>query len=345
MDRFTKTFVDLFQANEPVNFAACYPRHITPPGGFLNPRYFANVLRSELEVACANDELEMLPHLTGVLNCFKQLEYGVPTYFVRSEFAQAVAQTNPPKDFKFSEIKWPLDAMLFVLPTDFVLAYFGYMTPFISVVRATAGIYPDCIKLPKLEPLHPWERHADIKRLSNAVDRFISIIPCYSQESIPVDYTGAFNLSQNIGEIPACKFEDATYHEERLMNMELLPAKDQPAGDAEKEFHNKVTLFAVKLMLALTARPHVIKNGVITRAAKVIECKHPKTRDALWSPNTVGWEFKAQRPAAEPGGGGTHASPRLHWRVGHYHTVLFGQGKQERRLDWFEPCLVGAPEA
>ncbi len=36
-------------------------------------------------------------------------------------------------------------------------------------------------------------------------------------------------------------------------------------------------------------------------------------------------------------------SPRGHWRRGHFHTVLHGEGRRERRLQWFRPTLVAGP--
>jgi hypothetical protein len=38
-------------------------------------------------------------------------------------------------------------------------------------------------------------------------------------------------------------------------------------------------------------------------------------------------------------------SRKSHWRRGHFHTVLFGPGKQQRRLSWFRPTLIGGPLA
>ncbi|MBU2767236.1 hypothetical protein HAP94_13905 [Acidithiobacillus ferrivorans] len=35
------------------------------------------------------------------------------------------------------------------------------------------------------------------------------------------------------------------------------------------------------------------------------------------------------------------AHRKCHWRRGHFHTVLFGPGKQQRRLSWFRPTLIG----
>lgn len=33
---------------------------------------------------------------------------------------------------------------------------------------------------------------------------------------------------------------------------------------------------------------------------------------------------------------------RAHWRRGHWHTVLHGKGRQERRVQWFKPVFVAA---
>ncbi len=39
---------------------------------------------------------------------------------------------------------------------------------------------------------------------------------------------------------------------------------------------------------------------------------------------------------------GSHSSPRLHWRRGHWKRVAFGEGRMERRWQWIEPTLVNA---
>jgi len=333
---------------EPVTYAACYPRRIVPPAGYLNPKYYAIALRGGLEVATSS-EMRMLPHLCAMLNSFKHLELGVPTFFVHPEFAQAVAQTKPPEDFKISEIKCPLDAMLFVLPTEFSLKYFGFFVPFISVVRAAKGTYPDCVKLPPLDgtrsPLNP---------LINEADRLIICFNVVTDTVAPMDYHVVFNMEQNIGSMKTFRFYDATYWEADQFGVDInRPNPQLPSPEQDAEFHNRVNLFALNLMLTLVTRPRLVKQGQMTRKASV---KHNRSRDALWSPNTIGWDYQAARHNGAAAGG-THASPRLHWRMGHWHTVLSGpridkETKQPldvngriRKLEWFEPVLVNAPEA
>lgn len=340
-------FLTLIPEREPLTYKAIYPRRITPPGGYLNPKYFAPSLWSSIRVGF-NAEMNMLPHVTGLVNALTQLAYGVPTYFVRSEFAQAVAQTEPPDDFKFSEIKWPMPAMTFVLPTSFVLSYFGFMCPFLSISHAVVGRYPMVLKnlLPKCEmPVH------SVNVIENTVERFNIIYPVYSKSTPPVDYTGSYPLSMNVNEISTAPFQDATYMEEERLNQfgdyalnRNLP--DLPAeGEAETLFSLKVQSFAVKLMLALTAQPEFIETGSLSRPAKM---KHGRQRDELWNPNLIGWSYQAKRVGATTGASGTHASPRLHWRRGHMRNQPYGPKPWTetslKKLLWIKPVLICASE-
>jgi len=340
-------FLTELPGREPRTYKAIYPKRIVPPHGYLNPKYFTITLWSQLKVGL-EPEMTMLPHVTGVVNALLQVQHRVPTYFVRSEFAQAVAQTEPPADFKLGEIKWPLDAMLFVLPTDFVLKYFGFLCPFISITHSGLGIYPDVLKnLPDcdipLQALNP---------IDNRHERFNVIYPVYTEHGVPVDYTGSYPLSLNVNQMAAAPFADATFMEAEAMGEQVNQFRgdrsDLPNDTEERAFIDKVQAFAVKLMLALTARPNFIQIGGLSRAQKIKKGK--VVRDELWHPNLIGWEYQAQRVITKPTSGdhGTHASPRMHWRRGHMRNQPFGPkpwtDTSTKRLTWIEPVLISAPD-
>lgn len=341
------SFLTRIPTRHPQTYKAIYPRKITPPGGYLNPKYFSVSLWSALEVGF-QPEMTMLPHITGLMNALAQVQYRVPTYFVRSEFAQAVAQTEPPADFKFNEIMWPMPAMLFVLPTSFVMNYFGFMVPFLSISKADKGNFPEQFKnLPKCEmPLHA------VHPIQNRIDRFNIVYPVYGKDATPVDYTGSYPMTMNVNQIDEAPYEDATYMEEEKLMAEFgkyeldrtnpgVPAE----GEQERLFNMKVQSFAVKLMLTLTARPNFITIGTQSRKTKI---KHGRVRDEIWNPNLIGWDYKAQRPTASTDAGGTHASPRMHWRRGHMRNQPYGpkpwSETTPKRLMWIEPVLIGAAE-
>lgn len=50
-------------------------------------------------------------------------------------------------------------------------------------------------------------------------------------------------------------------------------------------------------------------------------------------------------PVSAPGSGTDRKTPRGHWRRGHFHTVLHGEGRKERRVAWFRPIPVAMPKA
>lgn len=341
------TFINELPQRQPLSYRALYPKRIVPPSGYTNPKYFSITMWSSLRVWLETN-MRMLPHITGYVNALIQMEYRVPTYFVRSEFAQAVAQTEPPEDFKFSEINWPLPAMLFVLPTDFVLRYFGFMCPFISVTKSVKGVFPAALKnLPKMEmPIEAYEP------IDNHVDRFNIVYPVYSKDHLPTDYTGSYPLTMNVNEMPSARFEDATYMEEEHLSRVLSghfdrAASDTPAeGEQEKAFTDKVQSFAVKLMLVLNACHDVIKLGGVARPEKIK--KGRRVLEELWHPNLLGWDYRAQRSVSTGGEKGTHASPRMHWRRGHMRNQPYGPkpwtDASPKRLTWIEPVLINAPD-
>jgi hypothetical protein len=63
-------------------------------------------------------------------------------------------------------------------------------------------------------------------------------------------------------------------------------------------------------------------------------------------PVWIGKDFRLDRTtrAPSPGspiGASASAPRRPHWRRGHWHTVLHGEKRQSRRMQWFQPVYVG----
>lgn len=328
---------------DPAPFSATYPRRILPPNGYLNPKYFSVTLWNSLKI-WSDTDMRMLPHITCFTNALIHIQHRVPTYFVRSEFAQVVAQTDLPVDFKLSELVWPLPAMLFVLPTEFVRRYFGYLCPFISVTKVPQGILPKVLTgLPKDVPFEKYEN------IDNKAERLNIVYPVFSDDGLPTDYTGSYPLDINFDDIKTARFEDATYLEEaQLTKLELSNHYDRestPTGEEEQKFTLKVQSFALQLLVILSACQNVITNGTLARPVSFK--KGVRVREELWNPNLIGWNYRAQR-SETTGEKGTHASPRLHWRRGHVRNQPFGPkpwtAETPKRLKWIEPVLVNAPQ-
>lgn len=63
-------------------------------------------------------------------------------------------------------------------------------------------------------------------------------------------------------------------------------------------------------------------------------------------PVWIGKDFRLDRTprattTSAPAAGGSSTSRRPHWRRRHWHTVLHGEKRQMRRMQWFQPVYVG----
>lgn len=315
-----KEFSGLIAEHVPHIWASCYPRRIIPPQGYANPKTYATSLAS-CGLMWDRPELGMLPHTVCALTALRQAQMGVPTYFVRSEFAQAVANTKLPLDFKLSELKWPLNAMLFVLPDSFVRTYFKFDIPFLSICRADKGMYPSVTDY-TWAMKHGWEINK-FNPILNEVDRMLIHFPCYFSKDLPCDYSGSWPLTLDLSVIKGADFIDATVYERSLVPFKVPETEGAPTPEQEKELQEKVTVFAIKLMLAFTARPHVIKTGSLQRKAST---KKGKVRDELWNPNTVGWDYVYQRRNENGTGTPTGRTVlRTQWTPGHFTHQFVGK--------------------
>lgn len=57
----------------------------------------------------------------------------------------------------------------------------------------------------------------------------------------------------------------------------------------------------------------------------------------------IGKTFKRQSQKQEKPAQESKSHVRSHWRRGHWHTVVCGKGRQERRVQWFRPVFVNSP--
>jgi len=86
---------------------------------------------------------------------------------------------------------------------------------------------------------------------------------------------------------------------------------------------------------------------VLSARAELVESHQPLKpmhgdgiNEKLWEPRWIGKNYRITRARR---GGGTHASPRLHIRNGHWRMQPCGpRADGLRRLRWIEPCLVDA---
>ena len=106
---------------------------------------------------------------------------------------------------------------------------------------------------------------------------------------------------------------------------------------------------AINALLVQLYQPELLTTGP---AAKVSSGKgfsgggDPTSAVSPQGPVWIGKDFRLDRTprapsAATAAGTISSASRRPHWRRGHWHTVLHGEKRQSRRMQWFQPVYVG----
>lgn len=97
---------------------------------------------------------------------------------------------------------------------------------------------------------------------------------------------------------------------------------------------------AINLMLLLAYKPDMLQDDPhgsgVPRGFQTAKEQKRHILPTTW----LGKNFTAKRREAAAKPVGSHASPQAHWRRGHWHTVRYGKGKEQRRVDWFQPVYV-----
>ena len=114
--------------------------------------------------------------------------------------------------------------------------------------------------------------------------------------------------------------------------------KDEAGIATDKEVTDRLSALMLKLLVILNTRPQLVEAGRCVRPQKI---KHGRVKHCeLWSPNVIG---RCYRTVRDDRGGGTHASPRVHWRRGFVRSQPHGPRWSLRKPVWIEPVLVGLP--
>lgn len=85
----------------------------------------------------------------------------------------------------------------------------------------------------------------------------------------------------------------------------------------------------------LTSVPNALEESTVGSEKRTPSGKVPD----WWFPRWIGKKYVRREIVSK---GGSHNSPRTHWRRGHWRNQAIGEGRQDRRRTWIEPILVMA---
>lgn len=106
----------------------------------------------------------------------------------------------------------------------------------------------------------------------------------------------------------------------------------------EREMVARLRSIALQSFLALQYEPELlsVKEPVKNQRDKIHE---PSSRNKQIYPRWIGRDI-APASSAKPHQGGSHRSPRQHWRKGHWRRVPIGEGRTGRKVVRIPPTLV-----
>jgi hypothetical protein len=264
------------------------PRKITSPGGYQSVRTVAAAIYN---LMCpANIKRRSHDFVIPQQATVQAISYAIvnarfPIYYVSDQFARAVAATELPKDLRIEDLKWPVPALVFGFPTRFMQDYIGVDMSYVYAAQQpegamTSDFFPDApdIVAPYSKVSWMWMWY-----LRGQIENLVS----------------SFRQDEMAGAVAT----DYAYSDWTGASKEIVEGK--------KEAADKVSLLILKLLCVLQWRDGLIKQGTITRPAHT---KNGEARPPLWSPNLIGANY---RYVSAPGTG-THSSPRIHLRRGHW---------------------------
>lgn len=323
---------DAIKAKMPALYKCCYPRKlINIPGGYGSPRsivalafnamwHSSEYNPKEWKNDPPKDDSPRNEHLVKTISAL--IEKGVPTYFLSRSIAEALVQTDLPKDFSLSEMPWPMESMLFSLPDDMLVGK-GFHISLLAVSKIEPRSYDNSWmkwgegmeELVLLNPVrHDGAEMVTVLALANDGRLF--------QWQAPLDTASIYQAS-----------------EVSIMGANLASfskAPDEDLGENTIFTSQSIPRAAFQIILAMLAAPELIEAGTLIRSFKDKKRRQPS--DA-WHPNFFGRAYRRyENIVGEPS---EHGPRRMHWRRGHFRHQRFGEGRRAIKVVWIKPILVG----
>lgn len=310
-----------------------HPRKIATPQGYTKPTINSALLSIHLDFM--ENPTPNKVEIDCILSAWQICKSLVPTIFVGKEFSEALVNTEPPENLVIRDLKWPYEGMVFALHDDFMWKYFRRAVPFLRVVTHPTGkqIAPTNVRR-----VYPHAHQFGISEQSFDKNAFIVTATVMFGDK-PVDYSASFPDNESLGNMMNDQeYQEFTADPDTMKTLGLIEANI--GRDEDLLLLKKIIALAAHLLLAMNAVPEQVEPPTIVWPLKdKIRCKTPE-RDWVWNPHFLGRQYRWQRERVD--GGGTHASPRLHPRMGHWRHQPFGPGRTQKKVIWIKPMLIGA---
>jgi hypothetical protein len=307
LDHYGLTWHDLaekYERIQPELWREFYPRRYHVPGGYASPRLVAMDLMGCVMKRHLYPEPGNAHIYQFVITCMIQAR-GVRLYWLAKDLAHALEQTAPPGRISWPTVPLPLEAGVLMLPEGALVHPEYGDAAYICWARMTAGHF-----------VKPWFASGGAGTINSTFGLMVSFPKpgALLHELLDIDGHSELDL-KDLGWMDGSP--DST-------GPELDPRTPVDDTAMKRATHLLFATFAV-----MTARPELLEAGRRTGKAT-------RHGEDWWSPTLIGPRYRYQRVDH----GGTHASPRLHWRRGHWREQAIGAGRKEHKTLWIEPTLI-----
>jgi len=232
------------------------------------------------------------------------LTCGKPHYFLEKDVFEAIRDTAAPVDFDFADFKLPDAAQVFSLPLN-ALTFREHKIAYIGISKYEIGhhIYrfKDYIAA---ETNLTHDRILLVAGTSTGEWFFAPSFPWVEMNRIIAMDAEEFQTEAN-----------AALDKQRAKGEETIRIKNRD----DAVFVHNMLIWSLNLMLAMEALPELIEKGKYIAKTRI---KKSNVIKEIWTPNIIGRKYRVLRdPSGEHG---THASPRMHRRRGHFRKQGVG---------------------
>jgi len=243
---------------------------------------------------------------------------GMPTFFLDRNFLEALKRTDFKDEIDWTTMKLPYEEGIMILPRKAFIHPKDGEVSFIVWSRLKEGDYTfPFSKQPHAKVIHVKKETFAIVAMTGRDGVWYD--SCLSTEFRPtLKLNNMFYLAKD-DEIPPDNSTDSVF--------------DEPLTEVDLPFVEQMGIIVFGTLLALLAKPTLLTKG--EKGKTIVK---GDTKREWWTPNIVGRGYQTRR---EPGDG-SHASPRMHWRRGHFRDQAHGAGRALRKQIWLEPTLVNA---
>lgn len=310
-----------------------YPRVYEEVGRYHSPRqcasFFANMVA---EMETLGYHRSPTAHRLALPALEPMAQRRMPMFFIAPDLMRAIQLTDFPDDIDWTTLRMPYEQGIFILPKGSVAHHEDGDVAMILWARFDANTPYPC-------PIAGWHPivfgHKAFVLLGLCIHRGIW-------------YDSVFNADIR----PTLRLNNMFYREpgERTPNSMKSTNLDADLTERDEEFLEKLGVICFGTFLAMNAKPELVEKGKLLKRVM----KAGQAPREFWSPNVIGPKYRLKRevPKIDRYGkfsadqpkrdlGGTHASPKFHWRRGHWRNQAYGKGYKEHKPVWIEPCEVG----